>query len=112
PKSCEKPVDRNQANQSCKPAVSYEWDFHPRLIPLGIWDDTYLEVRGQQHVRSAEVRYKLSDNFSSAEVFAEVEVDGVAGGSNARVHWQLFNRNGACVIAQSAQAATKVKLTA
>ena len=29
-------ADRTQASQVCKPAVSYGWDWHPRLIPLGL----------------------------------------------------------------------------
>ena len=36
------PKDRQQAAHSCKPPVSYGWDWHPRLFPLVIWDDTYL----------------------------------------------------------------------
>ena len=36
PKIYRQPVDEKQSNQSCKPAFSYGWDFHPRLIPLGI----------------------------------------------------------------------------
>ena len=39
------PDDRQQAAQSTKPAVSYLWDWHPRLIPSGIWDETYFEIR-------------------------------------------------------------------
>ena len=53
PKSCATPVDRTQANQSCKPAVAYGWDFHPRLIPLGIWDEAVLEVRAERYLASA-----------------------------------------------------------
>ncbi len=45
PKSRLYPLDRVQANHVVKPAVSYIWDWHPRLVPLGIWDDTYLEKR-------------------------------------------------------------------
>ena len=33
--------NRIQASDSVKPAVSYGWDWHPRLIPSGIWDETY-----------------------------------------------------------------------
>ena len=39
PKSRQEPADRSQADHSCKPAVAYGWDFHPRLIPLGLWRD-------------------------------------------------------------------------
>ena len=106
PKSCVTPVDRNQANQSCKPAVSYEWDFHPRLIPLGIWDETFLELRPAQYIQSAELRYALNADFTSAELTIEIEVSAAGN----RVHWQLFDRNGGTVAAQSAPAAAQVRI--
>ena len=102
PKSCEKPIDRNQANQSCKPAVSYEWDFHPRLIPLGIWDETYLEIRPPFHIHSAETRYAFSADLASAEVFIEVGVQ--FPGDSVRIHWQLFDPSGDRVLASAASA--------
>lgn len=37
----------HEAAESIKPAVSYGWDFHPRLIPLGIWDKAWLDVYPQ-----------------------------------------------------------------
>ena len=36
PKAHPFPEDRTQAVETTKPAVSYKWDFHPRLVPLGI----------------------------------------------------------------------------
>lgn len=36
---------REQADQCCKPAVQYDWDWHPRLLVSGIWEDTYIEIR-------------------------------------------------------------------
>jgi beta-mannosidase len=47
PKLHSSPADRTQASQVTKPAVSYGWDWHPRLVPLGMWDDTYLELSGK-----------------------------------------------------------------
>lgn len=110
PKSRPAPADRVQANQSCKPAVSYGWDFHPRLIPLGIWQETFLEVRPACHLRDAEVRYTLADDFSSAEVAAEVVLSQPGDGA---VRWQLCDRQGVPVITQTALAASAaLRLTA
>ena len=39
-----------EAAQSCKPAVSYGWDWHPRLIPSGIWMEAYLEIRQENRL--------------------------------------------------------------
>jgi len=50
PKMVETPETRIQAAHVVKPAVSYTWDWHPRLVPLGIWDETGLEVRNRSHL--------------------------------------------------------------
>jgi beta-mannosidase len=60
------PADRTQAAQVLKPAVSYGWDWHPRLVPLGIWDSTYLEIRPESHIDDFHVSYKLSEDLDEA----------------------------------------------
>ncbi len=67
------PMDRNQASQSCKPPVSYYWDWHPRAIPSGIWDDTFVESRNQYYIGRTESRYTLSPDFTHAEVTTTVD---------------------------------------
>lgn len=59
---------RDEANQCCKPAVSYGWDFHPRLVPLGIWNDIYMERVQRKVLLKPNVEYTLSDDLSRAEV--------------------------------------------
>jgi len=66
PKLAPTPEDRTQARHSTKPAVSYGWDFHPRLIPLGIWQATGLEVRPRVHLKALDFHYRLSEDFSKA----------------------------------------------
>lgn len=73
PKLAGEPEGRAQARRSCKPPVSYGWDWHPRLIPLGIWDDTGIEVRPRVHVRQVDVHYRLSDDWARAELTLHVE---------------------------------------
>jgi beta-mannosidase len=75
PKSCNS-GDRNEANASIKPAVSYGWDFHPRLIPLGMWQDAYVEVRPAAYLRQFECKYELSDDLKSATLFFDTGVSG------------------------------------
>lgn len=85
-------VARKQGRRSCKSVLSYGWDFHPRLIPLGIWDETYLEVRPEaawlDHI---EVAYELAADFSSAEL--RLVTEGLA----ARVRWTLRDPKGGVV---------------
>ncbi len=60
--------DRQEADQCVKPPVSYGWDWHPRLIPSGLWNETYLETRGPGFIRDCEARYTLSEDYSTAEI--------------------------------------------
>jgi beta-mannosidase len=84
---------RKEARQSCKPAVSYGWDFHVRLIPLGIWDDTFLEVRppSSAWLDHLEVAYTLADDLSSARLSL------ITTGSAPPVRWTLLDPAGAPV---------------
>ena len=102
PKSCETPVDRTQANQSCKPAVAYGWDFHPRLIPLGIWDEAFLEERPSAGIaRSSfryELNYELNEDLSSAEIR---HFFGLFGSQDDfQIRWRLFAPDGSLTIEQ------------
>ena len=65
--------DRDQANQSVKPPVCYEWDWHPRMLVSGLWQEAYVELRSKAHISRCEPFYTLSEDYSCAEVRFEVE---------------------------------------
>jgi beta-mannosidase len=98
PKIYHDPVDEKQAMQSCKPAFSYGWDYHPRLIPLGIWQETYLETRPACHIQHAEVRYTLRDDFSQADLTLAVTLSQPGEGA---LHWTLRDPQGVAVVEQA-----------
>lgn len=100
PKMHPAPEDRTQAAQSVKPAVSYGWDWHPRLIPLGIWDETYLEVRQKHHLHSVELQYTLSDDLQRAEITCQA-VGNI--GKGQQFQWQLTDPNGNIVLSKKGQ---------
>jgi len=79
PKVYPTPVDRSQASHSVKPAVSYGWDWHPRLIPLGIWDETYLEKRPSSFIEDFHVNYTLNQDLSKAEIRLELSGQNLNG---------------------------------
>jgi beta-mannosidase len=72
PKSQRATADRTQANRCCKPPVCYLWDFHPRLIPLGLWQPTFLEIRPAAHLREVHLDYVLSEDLTQAGLALEV----------------------------------------
>ena len=86
----------------CKPLVSYGWDFHPRLVPLGIWRETYLEIRPACHIRSAETLYTLADDLQRADVRLQVALSQPGPG---RLRWTLFDPQGRAVLQQEADCA-------
>ncbi len=101
PKSRPSPPDRVQANQSCKPAVAYGWDFHPRLIPLGVWQHAGLKVVPATRLVDAEISYTLSPDFTSADVSLAVRPSAPKGG---RIRWTLTAPDGRAAITAGAPA--------
>jgi beta-mannosidase len=95
PKNHATPVDRSQAKHVAKPAVSYGWDWHPRLIPLGIWDETYLEIQPASHIDDFYVNYTLNSDFTKADIKLEISGKNLA---NLPFVWTLKDATGKVVL--------------
>ncbi len=67
--------DRQQADQSVKPPVCYEWDWHPRMLVSGIWQDTYVETRDAGYIRRCEPFFTLNEDRSVADIHFEIDCD-------------------------------------
>jgi beta-mannosidase len=91
------PADRSQAAQVVKPAVSYGWDWHPRLIPLGIWDETYLEIRPEAWVNDVHINYLLNNELTSANIDLEISGCNLEG---TKFTWTLKDESGKEVLKQ------------
>lgn len=83
---------REEGAQSCKPVVSYGWDFHPRMIPVGIWENTYLEVRSKNYLKEVYAEYTLKEDYSAARVQFLSETSG-----EGSVTYTLYAPDGAMV---------------
>lgn len=70
------PEKRDQADQSCKPAVEYGWDWHPRTLVSGLWDETYIETRDEYFIGDVEVSYTLDKDLKNADVHFEIDYPG------------------------------------
>ena len=68
--------NREDASQSCKPAVSYGWDWSPRLLISGLWKPCYLETRDSDYISPVTVTYELSKNLKDAKVKFTCESKG------------------------------------
>jgi len=65
PKRGDRP-DRSQADHSVKPPVSYGWDWHPRLIPSGLFEPAGIELLPADHVERFELSYTLQEDRGAA----------------------------------------------
>lgn len=68
--------DREQARKSFKPCVCYGWDYHPRIIPLGIWDEACLEISEAHSICALDAFYRLNDDFSLCEIETILRLNG------------------------------------
>lgn len=59
---------RDEADASCKPPVSYGWDWNPRLLISGMWQDAYIETRDRYFIGDLEVLPRLSEDLSVGDV--------------------------------------------
>ncbi|MBE5783785.1 MAG: hypothetical protein E7329_10775 [Clostridiales bacterium] len=64
---------RQAADQSCKPPVTYGWDWNPRLLISGLWQPVYIETRGRGYIESCEPFYTLNDSLTAADIRFETQ---------------------------------------
>ena len=86
---------RSNARESAKPAVSYGWDWHPRLVTRGIWDETSLVIRKPAHISDVAVEYELNNDLTHAKIQAVLEGVQLKGSS---FKWVLKDPQGKTVI--------------
>lgn len=91
PKSTLSVTSRVQADHSVKPAVSYGWDWHPRLVPSGIWDETGLFVEAETAISTMNLDYNLNDSLDLVSLRLNVTGRKLAG---YNFFWTLSDSTG------------------
>jgi beta-mannosidase len=71
-------VGRSERVRTHKSRMNYWWDFCPRLVHLGIWDDVSLEISGPARIEHLWVRPQLSPELDRAEVSISIELTAAA----------------------------------
>lgn len=71
---CDDSGTRSQARFSCKPAACYGWDWHPRLISSGIYDESGLMICRKCHIVSIDTSYVLSDALDHCRLNVHLEL--------------------------------------
>lgn len=99
PNSGDRTGNHTEANRCAKPAVAYGWDWHPRLIPLGIYTPLTLEWRPLDDITEVNWNASLSDDFSVADISLEVSLAATL--QAGMVEWELRDPEGREVLRQS-----------
>ena len=63
---------RTEGRKSVKSVACYTWDWHPRLVSTGLWDEVKVEIYEDSYIKDFDVSYKLSDNYDKAIVSCDV----------------------------------------
>ena len=78
---------RSAADQSCKPPVTYGWDWNPRLVISGLWKPAYIETCGNRFLTYCEAFYELNAERTEAAVVFEAD-------SNETLTYSLWDPQG------------------
>jgi beta-mannosidase len=97
PKSRKSPVNEKQPDHSVKPAVSYGWDWHPRLIPSGIWDETGLIIEPAAFIEKAQTEYTLNSSLDTAKINVKINGRNLI---NKNYIWKLLDTLGKEVLSK------------
>ena len=84
---------RDQARASVKSAACYGWDWHPRLVTSGIWDEAFLETGSEFSIESLDVSYVLSDDLKNAQLTIQADTS-----DDGPVSFEILSPSGASVL--------------
>lgn len=84
---------RLQAIMAVKPPVTYSWDWHPRLVTVGIWDETGISIEAKAGILSTDFTYQLNEELSRADISYSFKT--TAGAAGHTFEWTLKDVNGA-----------------
>ena len=64
---------REEADSCCKPPVCYGWDWNPRLLISGMWQEAFIETRKADYINECEPFVALSDDYRTGRVDFKID---------------------------------------
>lgn len=80
-----------------KAQISWGWDWAPHLVSMGIWDSVKLVATEQARFEDVFVSPELSEDYSTAELNLELEIDHAGEKQEAVLELELFSPEGQLV---------------
>lgn len=96
----ESQIGRTSRVQTVKGRMPYWWDFCPRMVHQGIWDDVFLEATGPVRIEDVFVRPQLAAGCRQAEIHLSAVLDSSLA-TEAKAAVTLRDPGGAPIIAQA-----------
>ena len=81
---------RDEADESCKPPVCYGWDWNPRLLISGMWQDACIETRDCFYISKPQVVTSLDEDMTEGRVTFDFDCEKPCDIS-------IFDENGSLV---------------
>lgn len=93
-------VSKTRYVKTHKSRITYWWDFCPRMIHLGIWDDVYPKVTKGAPLGQINLETELSDDHKKAVVRVKAPVEDLHFGRQRIPVEAMVNMDGVCLAAQ------------
>lgn len=97
-------VSKTRYVRTHKSRMTYWWDFCPRMIHLGIWDDVYINVSGQVTIGQPDLTTELAEDHQKATVTLKVPVEGAVSGEETPVMAAELSLHGKSLTRQTVRA--------
>lgn len=78
-----------------KPRFYYNWDWCPRIIQTGIWDDLFIEITGNNHLPEIYTHTELLKDLNTGLIHFHMN-DGA--GCDGRIRIELFDTCGRLIV--------------
>jgi beta-mannosidase len=75
-------VSKTSRVRTMKSRMTYWWDFCPRIVHQGIWDDVTLELTGTTRIEDVFVGPRLEEDHSRANLTVSVGLDTATAGEH------------------------------
>lgn len=93
-------VSKTRYVKTHKSRMTYWWDFCPRMIHLGIWDDVYLKVTKGALLGQIDLETELSDDHKKAVVRVKAPVEDLHFGRQRIPVEAMVSMDGVCLAEQ------------
>ncbi len=90
---------RDEGRECCKAVACYGWDWHPRLLTAGLWDEVYLTVENAFCVETLDASYALNETLDQVTVTARAKTS-----LDGRVRFTLVDPEGNAVASDQIEA--------